>query len=281
MTGDRLRPYAPVEAGIECSGETHRLRWEAGELTALDHRDVEGERALAALGGTRCACVDALDGWARHADDLRVLILARRGPGDEIPSPGPMGPRPPRGTIRSTVTSVHGVGSRPLQGGWFGYAPMTAMASAYSDGESDALVDLLGIDGRLSQRLAATVAATWAQRLAAGDPRVESLRVRPALAAAVYGRATVTLRRWLAEPGVELAVDMLDAPQDPPTIGRTREGVHLAVPFDWIVDVWGRGLDVILDRLVLSVLDEAPDRLTLLTIGRSLADPRPLTLTLG
>jgi hypothetical protein len=72
---------------VDCGGETHTLRWRAGELHALDHEDVEGERALAGLGGERCACVDVLDAWARHADDLRVLVLASRGPADELDPP--------------------------------------------------------------------------------------------------------------------------------------------------------------------------------------------------
>jgi hypothetical protein len=72
---------------VDCGGEAHTLRWHAGELHALAHEDVEGERALAALGGEPCACVDVLDAWTRHADDLRVLMLASRGPADELDVP--------------------------------------------------------------------------------------------------------------------------------------------------------------------------------------------------
>ena len=76
-----------AEAVVECDGKPHRLLWEAGALRALEHGDAEGERTLAALGGARCTCLDLLDTWARHSDDLDVLLLASRGPGDQLLAP--------------------------------------------------------------------------------------------------------------------------------------------------------------------------------------------------
>jgi hypothetical protein len=52
---------ADAEAGVECGGAMHRLRRHAGELQAPDHDDIEGERALAALGGEGCRCVEIVD----------------------------------------------------------------------------------------------------------------------------------------------------------------------------------------------------------------------------
>ena len=66
----------PAVAPVTCGGARHRLRWADGKLGAVDHDDVDGERTLAALSGERCACIDLLDAWARHAADVRVLVLA-------------------------------------------------------------------------------------------------------------------------------------------------------------------------------------------------------------
>src|SRR5262249_13764200 len=78
------RGVAPAQASVDCGGERHRLRWEAGELCALDHEDPGGERALAAVGGERPLGVGVLDAWQRHATDLSVLVLASRGPSDPL-----------------------------------------------------------------------------------------------------------------------------------------------------------------------------------------------------
>ncbi|WP_028057757.1 hypothetical protein [Candidatus Solirubrobacter pratensis] len=93
------RGIAPAQATLECGGETHRVRWEEGRLRLPDHADVEGERALAALGGEPCACLDVLEAWERHAADPRVLLLGTRGPGDRFARqdghPGVPGAPPP------------------------------------------------------------------------------------------------------------------------------------------------------------------------------------------
>ena len=68
----------PAEIVVRCGGRSHRVRWERGRLIACDHGDPDDERALAALAGERCACLELLDAWARHADDLRALSRAPR-----------------------------------------------------------------------------------------------------------------------------------------------------------------------------------------------------------
>ncbi len=69
---------------VECSGRSHRLRWRDGELVAVDHDDVTGERTLAALAGQRYHCIDLLDAWQRHRADPDVLVLSSRGPADVL-----------------------------------------------------------------------------------------------------------------------------------------------------------------------------------------------------
>src|ERR1700689_5498399 len=76
--------HAQAEMNVDCSEQNHGVGWEEGGLVLLDHDDPEGERTLAALGGDACPCVEILGSWERHRDDLRLLVLASRGPSDPI-----------------------------------------------------------------------------------------------------------------------------------------------------------------------------------------------------
>jgi hypothetical protein len=163
-----------AQATVECGGELHRLRWEAGALGALDHGDVEGERTLAALGGERCACVEFLAAWERHAADEQVLVLARRGPADRIGDDA-------HGAV-FVHASPHGHG--PLVG------PQDVDLKA-----------LLRLGGGLPDRLVATVVAAQA-----GEP------LSPRLHAALYGRVLFALRGWLDLPDFSPEFGVADTP---------------------------------------------------------------------
>lgn len=54
---------------VACSAEVHQLHWSAGRLRAAAHPDLDGEAALAALGGDLPACVDAVAIWRRAVTD--------------------------------------------------------------------------------------------------------------------------------------------------------------------------------------------------------------------
>jgi hypothetical protein len=232
---------AAAQATVACGGDQHRLRWEAGELTALDHDDPDGERALAALGATSCACVEALDAWARYAEDPRVLLLGRRGPTDGIrfftPDPRAIAP----GAKRSVA-----------------------------ERERDELLALFALGGGLPDRLVATVAAAWRARLAAGRGRGLTA-ARPLLDAALYGRLLATLREWMGTSDLELELEQL-AEGAPPRIAWTADrSVSAALPFGWLVDVWIQGLAVVAGRLCLNVARDADDgSLRLVCVGPDL-----------
>jgi len=300
MTSDTLRSYPSYDAAIDCSGTTHQLRWEAGNLRAVDHADAEGERALAALGGDRCACVDTLDAWARHADDLRVLILTSRGSGDELRWPDQPAPRqgmsffPGGGAPIGTMVARIGVAAS----GSTGFAatnrptppPLTSLAGRRAGGgyvqgpgtpqpfsDEDDLSTLLALDAGLAHRLAVTVAAAWAARLNRPDPQTEAARV--ALTAALHGRMASTIRGWLTDRSIAVHVDMLDE-ATPPAIARSNRDINVAVPFGWIPNVWGRGIAVIWDRLTLDILSSSADHLTLTTVDSALHRQRTLNIAL-
>lgn len=277
----------PVETPVECDGRDHRLRWSAGRLEAPDHPDAEGERTLGALGGATCPCIDLFDAWCRHRDDLRVLTLASRGPDDLVvqparlagvrpPAPAQPMPWPPRpgwssfgpGVTASTFTFSRASGTPP-----WGPGPTRPGVLDLDD-----LWLVFGAAGGLWGRLVATVVTTWTERSLAGDPRCHA--ARPAMAAALYGRATASLRRLVGDPGLAVDVEMIE-PGLEPEIGRRGEGVQVRLPFNWLRDLWVVDLALVVGRLGLTLLESGPDRYRVLTVGPDLTDRRPVTIGIG
>lgn len=222
---------------VECGGERHRLVWRDGELRAADHGDVDGERALAVLGGTTCPCVEALDAWSRHAEDLAVLSALTRGPAERIDRP-----RRPRS-------------------GWVGYAPlqarrppyrstMVAVAGRGQGGPApgaeppDDLETLYGLGPALGARLVAAVTRRYLERVATGDGA--SL---PALRASLAGRAGLALSIW-SDGALPVRVEAA-APDEPPSLRRDGDELVAVLRLDWVADIWGRGLQSVGDRFVL------------------------------
>jgi hypothetical protein len=82
MNRDWERLASPVESLVACGPNRHRLRWQDGVLTAVDHRgdpdlpDRDGEEM------PECSAVCAA--WQRHREDPRVLVLGARHPGDPV-----------------------------------------------------------------------------------------------------------------------------------------------------------------------------------------------------
>lgn len=269
-----------AEARLDCGGRPHRLRWAAGELHALDHGDdLESEQILSALGGQGFPCLDVLEAWARHAADPRVLVLASRGPADPVATWTPP-PVPHRlGGLRRgrtySVLSYHGAPREP----------------------EDDLLGLIGLGGPLPDRLAATVIAAWAEQLrapadadaeapvaaAAGTGAVgtrvgEVAAARPALQAALYGRAVTALRSWTSQRDLAVALTMIPEDQ-PPKLTRDGDGLAAELPFGWLADVWVRGLTTCWGRFCLAAAPQpAGDGWLLSTVGPDLDPPRPITL---
>ncbi|MCU1657520.1 MAG: hypothetical protein JWO57_2176 [Pseudonocardiales bacterium] len=217
---------APVSVPLDCAGHAHRLAWVDGDLNAPDHPDADRELTLVALGSASLPCLDLLDAWRRHTDDLDVLVLGSRGLAD------PLAP-PDDGQARWTALHGMAIPSRA--------AAFPAGSRGNPDGVDEVLARLLRLDGELSGRLVATVIATWADRVEAADPRVDE--ATPALRAAVYGRLVPLVRGWLDEVGVEVDVALAD-PEGPVTGRRDGNRVVFDLPFSWLRDVWIRGLAV-------------------------------------
>ena len=285
---------AAAETQLDCGGQPHRLRWDAGQLHALDHTDdLEGEQILSALGGQSYPCLDVLDLWAGHAADLRVLILASRGPAD------PLAPWTPSPSGWTGYTGGGGfAGRRRVRARSF-----AMLTHGQPDDPDDGLPRLIGLGGLLPDRLAATVIATWAGRLrgpggdgltsstgadgagaagadVAGGAGADVLAAaRPALHAALYGRAVTALRSWTGRRDLAVALTMIPEDQ-PPRLARNGDGIAAELPFGWLADVWARGLATCWGRFCLTATPQpAGDGWLLSTVGLGLDSPRSVTLS--
>ena len=282
MTGPWWAGLSAAEIGLDCGGQPHRLRWAAGELRAPDHTDLEGEQILSVLAGQSYPCLEVLDLWARHAADLRVLILASRGPADPLAVWTPLrsGWSVHRGPRSSRARAFAGT-----SGGGFRVRSRPRAAAGESD---DGLAQLIGVGGLLPDRLAATVIATWAGRVRAADDAEAAgagtadadavAAARPALHAALYGRAVPALRSWTGRR--DLAVELTMIPEgQPPRLARAGEGIAAELPFGWLGDVWARGLTTCWGRFCLTAAPQpSGDGWLLSTVGPDLDQPRPITL---
>jgi hypothetical protein len=286
---------APAQAEVDCGGSRHRLRWENGILDALDHGDVESERTLAALGGQSCTCLDLVETWDRHRENLRVLVLGSRGPTDTLSAPPDdrlqaavrrRRIRAARGSSagsgRASVRAVHGpmvAGPRKSSGATanaFVQQPVGRVSD--EDQAENELLALLALGGKLPDRLVATVAAAWKQRLQEGGRRPAGSSAY--LQAALYGRVVASIRGWLGASAPKSEVVMVSEQREPKLIAKD-DCVRVELPFSWLVDVWAQGLATIWDRFCLAARTDDGCTWRLTTVGTDLGSPSVLTLQLG
>lgn len=286
MSGDWWAGLAPVELPIRCGHGQHRLSWSGGRLVALDHPDGDRERALAALGADPFPCLDILDSWDRHADDLDVLALASRGPGDRV-VPDDAAPEGTHHVGMSGYASAISVAHLRQQApsgqasfGWFGYGPSPGRPRrggwAMADSDDD-IGRLLRLGGGLPDRLVSTVIAAWAARIETADDRVAD--AYPQLRAAVYGRLVSAVRGWTG--GNDSVRMTLLLPGQAAEVSRDGERVRIGVAFNWLRDVWSRGLATMFGQLCLSAEPVGADEWRLVTVAPDFAATRTMTITLS
>ncbi len=263
---------------LDCrSGETHRLHWANGELAALDHPDEQRERALAALGADPYPCIEVVDRWRRHVDDLDVLVVASRGPGDRLADDES---RPGTGRAHTGRPGAgwvsYGPSPSPMQRGYASLSAAHIRRGHHHGGpESDEVGELLSLGSGLGDRLAATVIAAWAERIASAAESVRS--ARPSLHAALHGRAVLAVRTWLGDPTAKVKVHMVP-PDAPRTLVRDASGIRLEVPFAWLLDVWATGMTTVVGRFCLHAEHAGSDCWTLTTIGSDFGEPRTIRI---
>jgi len=277
----------PATSYVQCSGERHTIRWAAGELSALDHGDPEGERALAALGGTSCACLDILGAWSRHREDLRLLSAISRGPGDLIQPEGFGGlprisgmnvARGGRAVRRPGVTRAAGAS------GWVAYAPLSGRSPAGGRGQFAGTPDspkqeialLAGLGRDVTVRMVATITETLLRQRSAGAHNGPA--VRPALEASLFGRVSNALRMWLGAPDLNVDLEVSNQPEKWTLTGDIGSSLRLLLPLEWVTEVWGRDLAVVAGHFCLGVVESSASRITLRTVATDLGSPKLLKI---
>jgi hypothetical protein len=287
MTERALSQLQAAVARVACSDETHTIRWEAGNLVALDHADPEGERALAALGGQSCTCLDLLGAWTRRRGDAALLSALSRGPQDPVHNeglrPGRFGAYPAGPVPRNVVSARRGGGVVRSRAAYGNSVSMTVFAappgsagppaSASSTPEDDIVV-LAGLGHELTLRLASTVTSALLEGLK--TPKGASMG--PILEASLFGRAWAALRTWLGTPDLELDLEVIGPDAEPGLSWDGSGPVHLALPLEWVMTVWGADLSMVAGRFSLGLAERDGARSTLISVGTDLGPPRPLIL---
>jgi hypothetical protein len=292
----------PAQARVSCGDGTHRLRWDQGTLTALDHPDAEEELVLAALGGDRPACVSLIESWGRRGDDLQVLAAGPRSAADEVIIPGaddsvwlgvpgrgwmahaplrggtfgwPGAPVPARGLRLRPMGRTVRMGMAGGARGTSGHVMLQARRRRVRGGADRAgerreeLFSLLALGTAVQMRLSATVAAAWAD---GGGRAGERDRARPALTAALAGRLAPAAEAWLGiDPGrVDVSLHEVAG------WGRLSSSdgrLDAALPVGWLASVWAPGLAVIAGHLVVAVTEAAWPGASVLAVPRPGAEP--------
>jgi hypothetical protein len=273
---DILAGLPPAELVLDCpAGEKHRLHWANGELTAPDHPDATRERALAALGADPYPCLEIVERWQQHIDDLDVLVLASRGPGDRLTEQAPRSHRGHTHGGRAVGWFSHVSSASPTPGRYAALSAARIGRRGHHDWESDEVGDLLSLGSGLADRLVATVVAAWVDRITSGDESVRS--ARPSLHAALYGRAVLAVRTWLGDPTAQVAVQMV-VPDAPRVLVRDADGIRLEVPFAWLLEVWALGLTTVVGRFCLHADQTGADSWTLKTVGPDLGEARTIRI---
>ena len=282
----------PAEAQVPCGAGTHAVGWKAGQFAIPAHPDVEAEVVLAALGGDKPLCVEVAETWAKHADDLDVLMAGPRSRSDKVTSgwddvrkigaivlgrplggfpgasPGGSGPGG-SGAGGSGAPGSAGQGAGP--GATGSGAPGGASARAVAGGRGGLMragmpeelarlvqsrtemLRLLALGPAFQFRLAGTVAAAWSGRGSHQAGR------RPELAAALTGRLAPAVAEWLGiDPDSVTAAPLEGA--SPPGWGTLQtfgsgsgRRVRASLPVGWLASVWACGLAVVDGHLVVSV----------------------------
>jgi hypothetical protein len=222
---------------VECGDETHTVRWRDGVFEIPAHRDPESERALAALGGQPCRCVELLSAWERHAADPLVLLLG------------------PRGCERlGTARLRRSPASRAHRA--------RLMQLGVTEPELSPLEELLSLDDPIPRRFVATVAAALLER--AAEPEIAA-----ALYGALYGRLLASLERW-RPTRFAARLDLVITAGEPRFIQARDDHLHAALSLGWLTEVWGRELDVVDDELTLAARSDGHGEFDLITVDSTM-----------
>jgi hypothetical protein len=243
--------FSPVTASVPCAGQ-HRLLWQDGKLTAVDHPDAESELVLAALGGDQPECVRLVRAWGTHSANLDVLAIGPRSAADTLalPAQTPLWHSGPlmygRGGVAVSWGTLGGHGARH--------------AARDSSGRLE-LLELLGLGQGLTFRLMATVAAS------ATTPRTV-----PKLTAALAGRLAPAVPGWLGIDPDQVKARLYEG-DGWGELELTDGQLNAALPARWLASVWAPGLAVIGGKLVVDVTEATWPTARVIAVSRPGTEP--------
>jgi hypothetical protein len=286
----------PAEVMVPCGTGTHPVRWEAGRLDLPAHPDAEAELVLSALGGEKARCVEVAETWARHAEDLDVLMTGPRSRADQVTVGWddaeehratwfglPKGMVPGRMTTRGSGGSSPPGQPRPSGpgGSLRRLAPQLPEDLIRRVQARTEVLRLLALGPAFQFRLAGTVTAAWAADARAADRASR----QPELTATLTGRAAPAIADWLAISPDAITV----APSQPlaaphwgslEVIGSGASRlVRASLPVDWLASVWACGLAVVDGHLVVAVEEPGWPRARVLALPEPGAAPVSLDVT--
>jgi hypothetical protein len=161
--------------------------------------------------------------------------------------------------------------------GWHGFAPGRRVPWGGGweiDAGRGELIRLLALGPLFQFRLSAAVAHAWS---ADGEQADRTVRARPALTAALTGRLAFAAAQWLnVDPGeVEAKLYDGDGWGELALSGGTGR-LQAQLPVGWLASVWGPGLAVVGQHLVVSVLDATWPTARVLALRSPGGDPEEL-----
>ena len=271
---------------VPCGTGRHSVGWDAGSLRLASHPDAEGELVLAALGGEKARCIEVAEAWARHTEDLSVLAIGPRHPGDGIAvdwddviaaeqavqAAGPgMGPVLGAGRMKPGAMRL---ASQPGP-------TMARMAARQRQAQEDMLaaqrrrndiLSLLALGYGFQVRLIGQVAAAHAARDGGAQ-------VRPALVAAIAGRLAPVAEEWLGIDPDQVVVSLHHGSGwgSAELTGRGEDRrLRVSLPAGWLASVWACGLARVARHLVVAVEQPGWPRARVLGLRAPGAEPEPL-----
>ena len=281
---------------VPCGTGRHSVGWDAGSLRLAAHPDAEGELVLAALGGEKARCIEVAEAWARHTDDLSVLAIGPRHPGDEIAvgwddviaaAQAGQAPSVTVGSGRMKPAAMR-LASQPGP-------TMARMAARQRQAQEETLaaqrrrndiLSLLALGYGFQVRLIGQVAAAHAGRDggSAGHGGTTPLappagQVRPALVAAIAGRLGPVAEEWLGIDPDQVSVSLHSArswgASELTGYGADRR-LRISLPAGWLASVWACGLARVGRFLIVGVEQPGWPTARVLGLRSPGAVPEPL-----
>jgi hypothetical protein len=281
---------------VPCGTGQHSVGWDAGSLRLASHPDAEGELVLAALGGEKARCIEVAEAWARHTDDLSVLAIGPRHPGDEIvvgwddviaAAQAGQAPVPTVGSGRMKPAAMR-LASQPGP-------TMTRMAARQRQAQEETLaaqrrrndiLSLLALGYGFQVRLIGQVAAAYAGRDggSAGQGGTTPLappaeHAHPALVAAIAGRLGPVAEEWLGIDPDQVTVSLHLArswgASELTGYGADRR-LRISLPAGWLASVWACGLARVGRHLIVGVEQPGWPTARVLGLRSPGAVPEPL-----